>query len=97
MTNEAANVINIKKKAARKSLRGKNVQLQHLCLCFLYLLFLCLLKLLDELPQAAAFKALAVSRRSSNRDHVIRLIWRGRGERHWSEACLSKLKSNSER
>lgn len=43
-------------------------------------LFLCLLKLLDEFPQSAVFEALAVSRRRSNRYHVVRVFCSGREE-----------------
>lgn len=41
---------------------------------FIDLLFLCLLKLLDEFPQTAVFKALAVSGRSSDCYHIVRVF-----------------------
>ncbi len=43
---------------------------------FSNLLFLCILKLLDEFSQTAVFETLTVSRRSSDCYHIICVFWR---------------------
>lgn len=54
--------------------KKKCFPIQWLVSLFINLLFLCLLKLLDEFPQTAVFKALAVSGRSSDCYHIVRVL-----------------------
>lgn len=61
----------------------------------LYLLFLCLFKLLDEFPQPAVFKALAVSSWSSDCYYIIRVLWGGKIEMKCCYKNVQKLNSDN--